>query len=67
MNYKAYLGDSIEILKSLGRGDWALQIARKVAPDWTNWTRDPNALENARKQFGDEISRLKSSQQPAHH
>lgn len=58
----------IEILKRLGRGDWALQIARSVAPDWTNWTRDPNALETARKQFGDEISRIMSAQQrPTHH
>jgi glycosyl hydrolase family 123 len=51
----------IEILKRLGRGEWALGIARTVAPDWANWTRDPNALESARRQFGDEISRLMSS------
>jgi glycosyl hydrolase family 123 len=51
----------IEILKRLGRGEWALEIARTVAPDWANWTRDPNALESARRQFGDEISRLMSS------
>jgi Domain of unknown function (DUF4091) len=57
----------IEMLKHLGRGDWALQIARNVAPDWTNWTRDPNALESARKQFGDEISRITSSQPPVTH
>ncbi len=54
----------IEILKKLGRGDWALGIARSVAPDWANWTRDPNALERARRQLGDEISRL-SSNRPA--
>jgi hypothetical protein len=33
-----------------------------VAPDWTNWTRDPNALENARRKIGEEISRIMSSQ-----
>ncbi len=52
----------IEILKRLGRGDWALGVARKVAPDWTNWTHDPSALETVRRQFGDEINRLMSTQ-----
>jgi hypothetical protein len=51
----------VEILKRLGRGDWALGVARKVAPDWTNWTRDPNALETAHRQLGDEINRLMST------
>jgi hypothetical protein len=60
----------IEILKGLGRGEWALVIARTVAPDWATWTRDPNALESARRQFGDEISRTMSNRPapavPAH-
>jgi hypothetical protein len=60
----------IEILKGLGRGEWALVIARTVAPDWATWTRDPNVLENARRQFGDEISRTMSNRPapavPAH-
>jgi hypothetical protein len=50
----------IEILKRLGRGEWALGIARTVAPDWANWTRDPNALESAHRQLGAEIHRLMS-------
>ena len=48
----------VEILKRLGRGDWALQVVRTVAADWVNWTRDPNALESARRQLGQVIDRL---------
>ncbi len=48
----------IAILKGLGRGDWALQQARSVGADWTNWTRDTALLESVRQQLGDEIDRL---------
>lgn len=51
----------VEILKRLHRGDWALGIVRTVAPDWSNWTRDPNALETAHRQLGEEINRLMSA------
>lgn len=50
----------IEILKRLHRGDWAVGIAKTVAPDWSNWTRDANALEAAHRQLGEEIDRLMS-------
>jgi hypothetical protein len=50
--------DYVEILKKLGREDVAMQIARSVGPDWTNWTRDPNAIENARKKLGETIDAL---------
>ena len=41
--------DYVQILKDLGKGDMAMQITRSVGPDWTNWTRDPNAIEAARR------------------
>ncbi|AFZ26288.1 hypothetical protein Cylst_4187 [Cylindrospermum stagnale PCC 7417] len=48
----------IQILKELGRGDWALEVSRKVGRDWKDWTRDPQALELARRQMGEEIERI---------
>jgi hypothetical protein len=48
----------IEILKRLGRKDWALRVSRSVGLDWKNWTRDPDILESARRQLGEEIERL---------
>jgi hypothetical protein len=48
----------VAILKSLGRGDWALGLAGSVAPDWKNWTRDANALEAVRRQLGGQIDAL---------
>jgi hypothetical protein len=48
----------VEILKELGKRDEAMEIARSVGPDWTNWTRDPAAIESARKKLGDTIDAL---------
>lgn len=45
-----------QILKSLGKTDLALQIARSVGPDWTNWSRDAKAIDNARLQLGRAIN-----------
>ncbi len=56
--------DYIQILKGLGRGDWALSVVHTVGPDWSNWTRDIAALESARRQLGDEINRLSTSTNP---
>jgi hypothetical protein len=50
--------DYVQILKNLGQGDLALQIARSVGSDWTNWTRDPAAIETARKKLGETIDYL---------
>jgi hypothetical protein len=44
--------DYIALLKAAGQGTLAMQIAKSVGSDWTNWTRDINALENARIQAG---------------
>jgi Domain of unknown function (DUF4091) len=48
----------IEILKGLGRLNWAIEVSRKVALDWKHWTRDPSVLESTRRKLGDEIEKL---------
>jgi hypothetical protein len=53
--------DYVQILKELGKSDEAMKIARTVGPDWTNWTRDPEAIESARKTLGETIDKLKSA------
>jgi len=53
--------DYVQILKDLGKADLAMQIARSVGPDWTNWTRDPNAIEAARQKLGEAIDQIKNS------
>ena len=53
--------DYLQILKELGKGDMAMQIARSIGPDWTNWTRDPNAIEAARLKLGETIDQIKNS------
>ena len=54
--------DYVQILKQLGKTDLAMQVSRSVGPDWTNWTRDPGAVEAARKQLGDTIDKLMTAQ-----
>jgi hypothetical protein len=51
----------IEMLKNLGKGDLAMQIARSVGPDWTHWTRDASAIESARQQLGEAINQIVNS------
>jgi hypothetical protein len=55
----------VAILKRLGRGDWALDRIRTVAPDWKNWTRKGSALEDVRRQLAAEIER-RSKPEPHH-
>jgi len=50
--------DYIQLLKNRGYGDWALDIARTVGPDWVNWTRDPSVLEAARIELGNMLDTL---------
>ena len=50
--------DYVQLLKELGKTDQAMQIARSVGPDWTNWTRSPEAIESARKKLGETIDQL---------
>ena len=53
--------DYVQILKDLGREDLAMQIARSVGPDWTNWTRDHAKLYAARQQLGEAINQVMNS------
>jgi hypothetical protein len=53
--------DYIQLLKERGLGDWALSVARSIGPDWTNWTRDPKAVEDARRRMGATLSAEASS------
>jgi hypothetical protein len=46
----------IQILKDCGLEKWALEENRKVARDWTNWTRDASLLESVRLELGDKIA-----------
>jgi len=48
--------DYLALLKQRGLGDWALGVAREVGADWTRWTRDPEALEAARRRLGERLS-----------
>lgn len=41
----------IQILKSLGREDMAMNIIRSVAQDWYRWHQDPRVLEVARQKL----------------
>jgi hypothetical protein len=50
--------DYVHMLEQLGLGDQALEIARTVGPDWSDWTRDPAELEAARRQLGEMLSSL---------
>ena len=51
----------VELLKKQGYGAWALQVAANVGPDWTNWTRDPVALELARTELGQQLDAIFSA------
>ncbi len=50
--------DYIQLLKEQGYADWALSIARAIGPNWSDWTRDPVALEAARLQLGYKLDEL---------
>ena len=53
--------DYVEILKELGKTDAAMEIARSVGPDWTNWTRDAGAIDAARQKLGEMIDAAMTS------
>ncbi|MGO9094211.1 MAG: glycoside hydrolase domain-containing protein [Bryobacteraceae bacterium] len=48
----------IDLLKKAGQGAWALSVANSVGANWSSWTRDINALENARLQLGEKLDQL---------
>ncbi len=48
----------IQVLKNLGLGDWAIQLAKSIAPDAANWNPDPHALQSVREQMGRQVQSL---------
>ncbi len=48
----------LQILKNCGHGGWALEQSRKVAHDWTHWTRSYALLESVRVKVGNQIEAL---------
>ena len=48
----------IQLLRNCGQTSFALSVANSVGKDWNwgDWTTDPNALESAREQLGNQIS-----------
>ena len=49
-----------QILKNLGQAPFLNSVIAPIASSWTNWTHDPNALQNARMQLGQQIHQLSS-------
>jgi hypothetical protein len=50
--------DYVALLEQAGKGAWALQEAATVGADWTNWTRDPAALESVREALGNALDQM---------
>jgi hypothetical protein len=50
--------DYIELLKQAGKPELALELSRQIGPDWRNWNRDPQALEQVRRQIGNELEAI---------
>jgi hypothetical protein len=48
----------VQILKNIGQGSFANSVIQPIATSWNNWTTDPNALDSARLQLGQEINLL---------
>lgn len=53
--------DYVQLLKNAGQSSWASQMISQVATDWANWTKDPNLLEEVRKEMGDKLDQLANS------
>lgn len=51
----------VDLLKKAGYGDWALEVVRGAGRDWSNWTRDPKVLEQARRELGEKLDALSRS------
>lgn len=49
----------VEMLKRLGRGDFALAASRSVGASFRTWSKDPAAIDAARRQLGEELHRLR--------
>jgi hypothetical protein len=46
----------LQILKQLGLGEKAMGKAARAARSWSDWTKDPAALEQSRRELGDMLA-----------
>lgn len=46
------------LLHTLGQDAFVNSTLQPIAASWTNWTHDPNALENARQSLGQKLNQL---------
>jgi hypothetical protein len=58
--------DYVQILKEYGKSDLAMEIVKSIAPDWTNWTRDPAKVEAAREKLGEAIEQIRAQEDTKH-
>ncbi|MFB3778132.1 MAG: glycoside hydrolase domain-containing protein [Bryobacteraceae bacterium] len=56
--------DYIQLLKQAGLGNQALEIAARVGRNWSSWTHDPQALQNARRELGEMLSKAGKDRVP---
>jgi len=47
-----------QMLRNLGQITFVDSVLQPIAASWTNWTHDPNALEGARLQLGQQLHQL---------
>jgi hypothetical protein len=47
-----------QMLKNLGHVAFVNSVTQPIAASWTNWSHDPNALEGARMQLGQQLHQL---------
>jgi hypothetical protein len=50
--------DYLTMLAARGQGDWARSTITPMATDWRTWSRDPVAIEAARRQLGARLDDL---------
>ena len=48
----------VQILNGLGQAAFVNSVIQPIATNWNNWTHDPNALEGARIQLGQQLNQL---------
>ena len=48
----------VQLLKSLGQGAYALQVASTVATSYTNWSQNPATLQGARITLGEQLNSM---------
>jgi hypothetical protein len=48
----------VQILNGLGQAAFVNSVIQPIATNWNNWTHDPNALEAARIQLGQQLNLL---------